>query len=281
MQTSVTTRVEMSNRERRRSTRGTWGILLAGVLVAWAWPVQTKAGHPDGDELRESGFEVEVETMEVETDRDRVSIDYAVDSGDRRRARRAGLSLWMGVFTSGRSSDWHLMYALPLVSDDGSAILPRYLTIGQDHVVVRLVAISNGHYLSPGSGLFADGSMYVGVDGQHEDDHSHDGDGRFMRRHVELGHRTTALQSIDMKLSFVGTLHQFGWFAPRFGFHRFHTWFQRQSLLTQQFRRHLRRHHHHTCSVTTESGRHRHGGHGHRRSAGSRTILHRHGAGGR
>lgn len=231
------------------------GRMLAAVVCAGLvalLPAAAIAGHLDESDLREDGLELEVEDLEVERDDDRVRVEYDIDTGDWNRATDAGLSLWLGIFVeNGRdgSGRWNLWHSMPLVSKDGSAEYPEYLDLERNHVVARLVAVSNGTLISPGHGLFTDGSMYVAVRGNHSDDHTH-GKTRnsHIRRHIELEHRSSALYSVDIHLSYVGSLHKYQWYTPSYGFHRFRTWLQRQRLFTGAFHRHLHHHHRHTCT---------------------------------
>lgn len=226
---------------------------LAGIVTALLvlFPAVGLAGHLDESDLREEGLELEIEDLEVDRDDHRLRVEYDIDSSDWQRAQRAGLSLWLGIFVERGdegSGQWDLWYSMPLISEDGSAEYPNHMDLEREHVVARLVAVSNGTLLSPGHGLFTDGSIFVAVRGNHDDDHSHgDSNDTFVRRHVELEHRSSALYSVDTHLSFVGSLHQYQWFAPHYGFHQLRTWLQRQHLLTREFHRHLHHHHGHTC----------------------------------
>jgi len=257
-----------------------WSAALLLVVL----PATAFAGHLEESDLRDDGLKLEVEDLEVERDDHRVTVDYEIDSSDWNRANRAGLSLWLGIFVEqGRegSGQWDLWYSVPLVSSDGAAEFPEYMELDRDHVVARLIAVSNGTLLSPGRGLFTDGSIYAAVRGNHADDHSHgDTDDPHIRRHVELEHRSSALYSVDIHLSFVGSLHQYGWYEASHGFHRMRLWLRRQSLLTEQFHRHLHRHHAHACNCGRQLGdgsiqrsHHHHGDRRHHHRSGRRIEI--------
>lgn len=251
-----------------------WPTLSAFLFstLALVLPTTGFAWHVDEEKLREEGIELEVEDLEVELDSGRVEVDYRIDSSDWRKTVRSGLSMWLGVFVERgeeSSGQWDLWYAMPMLAEDGSAHFPEYLELrDRDHVVVRFIGISNGSYLSPGHGVFADGSLYVAVRGNHRDDHSHrETDDPHIERHKQLEHRSSVLYSVDVQLSYSGSLHRFGWFQPAYGFYRLRHWLEQQHLLTDHFRRHIDHHHHDRVITGPRRGvrHHHHHHHGRRR----------------
>jgi len=254
------------------------GAALAAVLVLFA--TDAAAFHFDEEELREEGLEIEIDELEVERDDGQIEIDYDLDGSDWRRAERAGLSLWFGVFVErghDGSGNWNLWYSMPLLDDDGAVAYPEFRRLERDHVVVRIVAVSNGSLLYPGHGLFTDGSLYVAVRGNHEDDHSHGSTTNpHVQRHVDVAHGSKRFYTVETQLSFVGSLHRYQWFGPSYGFQHLRRTFRRQDLLTRRFHRHLHYHHGHTCGCGgfRHSGPHsrpHHSG-GHHRSGTHRPI---------
>jgi hypothetical protein len=131
-----------------------WQRLATWLSALCALALLVLAPSPAGAQqvIMAPQIEIEFEQLEVSGDAEAVEADFRLAEQDWRWASDLGLSLWLGLYSTGQDGSWRLERVEPMQSREGSLEFSGSRPDEDESFGVCAVAVSQGGRLAPGMG---------------------------------------------------------------------------------------------------------------------------------